>query len=278
MPLSPTGVTMKAAELFVRCLENEDVDYIFGIPGEDRDFNRPDDAKGKVGCGARVFAGMRKSGWWLQWRGAGRVAKAQCVLMLGCVTRMCGWAPKSQCVRCWVEKRFTGQAPSAPSVVELRGQRLIEHEVRARLYPRRIELRRLIEQEISLGRPARRREGWGKMVQVEVQEDSRDDGWVGKKGEDPHLAPAARTEERKHAPRRDHSRSERGARPSEFERSWRVSAVGRRVNHREPGSRWLPRSAQAGRRVYRSLRPQHGASRSVQGRRGSDACAGGVAE
>ena len=23
---------MKAAELFVRCLENEDVDYIFGIP------------------------------------------------------------------------------------------------------------------------------------------------------------------------------------------------------------------------------------------------------
>ena len=26
---------MKAAELFVRCLENEDVDYIFGIPGEE---------------------------------------------------------------------------------------------------------------------------------------------------------------------------------------------------------------------------------------------------
>ena len=26
---------MKAAELFVRCLENEDVDYIFGLPGEE---------------------------------------------------------------------------------------------------------------------------------------------------------------------------------------------------------------------------------------------------
>ena len=26
---------MKAAELFVRCLENEDMDYIFGIPGEE---------------------------------------------------------------------------------------------------------------------------------------------------------------------------------------------------------------------------------------------------
>ena len=24
---------MKGAELFIRCLENEDVDYIFGIPG-----------------------------------------------------------------------------------------------------------------------------------------------------------------------------------------------------------------------------------------------------
>ena len=26
---------MKAAELFVRCLENERVEYIFGIPGEE---------------------------------------------------------------------------------------------------------------------------------------------------------------------------------------------------------------------------------------------------
>ena len=37
------------------------------------------------------------------------------------------------------------------------------------------------------------------MVGVEVQENSRDDEWVGKKREDPHLAPATRTEERKHA-------------------------------------------------------------------------------
>ena len=26
---------MKASELFVRCLENEGVEYIFGIPGEE---------------------------------------------------------------------------------------------------------------------------------------------------------------------------------------------------------------------------------------------------
>ena len=26
---------MKAAELFVRCLENEGVEYVFGIPGEE---------------------------------------------------------------------------------------------------------------------------------------------------------------------------------------------------------------------------------------------------
>ncbi|MDX1285797.1 MAG: thiamine pyrophosphate-binding protein, partial [Draconibacterium sp.] len=26
---------MKAAELFVKCLENEGVEYIFGIPGEE---------------------------------------------------------------------------------------------------------------------------------------------------------------------------------------------------------------------------------------------------
>ncbi len=26
---------MKASELFIRCLENEGVEYIFGIPGEE---------------------------------------------------------------------------------------------------------------------------------------------------------------------------------------------------------------------------------------------------
>jgi acetolactate synthase-1/2/3 large subunit len=27
---------MKAAELFVKCLENEGVEYIFGVPGEEK--------------------------------------------------------------------------------------------------------------------------------------------------------------------------------------------------------------------------------------------------
>ena len=41
----------------------------------ERNFNRPDDAKGKGGCGGRVFARRRMSGWRLQGRGPGRVAK-----------------------------------------------------------------------------------------------------------------------------------------------------------------------------------------------------------
>ena len=28
-------MVMKTAELFIKCLENEGVDYIFGIPGEE---------------------------------------------------------------------------------------------------------------------------------------------------------------------------------------------------------------------------------------------------
>jgi acetolactate synthase-1/2/3 large subunit len=31
----PSGELMKAAELFIKCLENEGVKVIFGIPGEE---------------------------------------------------------------------------------------------------------------------------------------------------------------------------------------------------------------------------------------------------
>ena len=37
------------------------------------------------------------------------------------------------------------------------------------------------------------------MVEFEMQEDSRHDGWVGEKREDLHLTTAARAEQRKHA-------------------------------------------------------------------------------
>ena len=36
------------------------------------------------------------------------------------------------------------------------------------------------------------------MGQAQVQEDSRDDGWIGEKGEDPHLSTTARTQKRQH--------------------------------------------------------------------------------
>ena len=71
----------------------------------------------------------------------GRVANGQRVLMLQWVTRMCGWASKSQSVLCRVAKRFTGLAPSAASVLKLCGQRLIEGEVREDLSVSRIEPR-----------------------------------------------------------------------------------------------------------------------------------------
>jgi len=35
--------------------------------------------------------------------------------------------------------------------------------------------------------------------EIEVQEDSRDDGWIGEECEDPHLATAGRTEKRQYA-------------------------------------------------------------------------------
>ena len=77
------------------------------------------------------------------------------------------------------------------------GRRLIEVVFRHGFRFGGIEGRCLIEKEVPLRRAAGRRE-WGYMGQAQVQEDSRDDGWIGEKGEDPHLSTTARTQKRQH--------------------------------------------------------------------------------
>ena len=41
---------MNAAELFVKCLENERVEYIFGVPGEETSILLADDMVAVVDC------------------------------------------------------------------------------------------------------------------------------------------------------------------------------------------------------------------------------------
>ena len=48
-------------------------------------------------------------------------------------------------------------------------------------------------------------------MQVEMQEDSRNDGWVGEKGEDPHVAATSGAEQRQHLIDADGAHSSQGA-------------------------------------------------------------------
>ena len=82
------------------------------------------------------------------------------------------------------------------SVVEVAGQGLVEVEVGHRLGLGGIEARRLVDQEISLRRPASGREGRRPVGEVEVHEDGGEDGRIGDEGEDLHGAAAGGTEER----------------------------------------------------------------------------------
>ena len=65
------------------------------------------------------------------------------------------------------------------SGVELVGQGLIEAELWDGLALGGIEARRLVEEEVSLGRAACGRDGWRPIGQLEVQEDGSDGGRVG---------------------------------------------------------------------------------------------------
>lgn len=76
------------------------------------------------------------------------------------------------------------------SVLERGGQGLVELEVVLGLREDGIEDRRLVEEEITLGWAARRREGWGPVEQIEVEEDGGDDGRVSEEREDAHGAAA----------------------------------------------------------------------------------------
>jgi hypothetical protein len=89
--------------------------------------------------------------------------------------------------------------PAESSEVEVVGDGLVELEVWDGLGLDRVEGGRLIEEpreEIALGRSASGSEGWGFVGEVEVEEDGGDDGRIGKKREDLHLAATRGTEQR----------------------------------------------------------------------------------
>jgi hypothetical protein len=81
------------------------------------------------------------------------------------------------------------------SVVEAGRQGLVEAEVGLGITIREVEDGGLVEQEVTLWRAARGGEGWGAVWEVEMEEDGGDDGRVGEKGEDGHLAAARRAEQ-----------------------------------------------------------------------------------
>ena len=87
------------------------------------------------------------------------------------------------------------------SGVEVVARGLVEVEVRDVVRLGGVEGWRLTEEldeEIALGRSAGGREGRGFMGEIEVEEDSRDDGRIGQKREDLHLGAAGGTHERQH--------------------------------------------------------------------------------
>ena len=85
---------------------------------------------------------------------------AQDGLMLGWARGMCGWASNIQGILGHAGRRFRS-TQSAPSVPELLGQRLIEDVLGHGFRLGRMELRCLIEKEVTLRWPPVRREGRG---------------------------------------------------------------------------------------------------------------------
>ena len=83
-------------------------------------------------------------------------------------------------------------------VVEVGGQRLVEHEVWDRLGLGRVEGRGLVEEEVSLGWPTGGRDRGQSVGQLEMFEDGEDDGWVSEEGEHVHLATTGGTQQRQH--------------------------------------------------------------------------------
>ena len=99
------------------------------------------------------------------------------------------------------------------SVVEVGGQRRVEHEVWDRLGLGRVEGRGLVEEEVSLGWPTGGRDRGQSVGQLEMFEDGEDDGWVSEEG-DVHLANTGGTQKRQHLvdPSEQSGRSGGGAR------------------------------------------------------------------
>ena len=89
----------------------------------------------------------------------------------------------------------TGEGWGEVSVVEPRGEGLVEVEVGGGLGARGVEGGRLVEEEVGLGRATRRGDRRRPVGELEVEEDSGHDGRIGEKRQDPHLRSAGRAQE-----------------------------------------------------------------------------------
>jgi hypothetical protein len=101
------------------------------------------------------------------------------------------WAPRVKATR-------RGGWGASPYASQVSGRGLVELELRHRLTVLGLEVRRLVERELSLGRTAGRQDGWRPGGEVQVEENRLDRGRVGPEGEDLHLPAASRTQERQH--------------------------------------------------------------------------------
>lgn len=77
-------------------------------------------------------------------------------------------------------------------------ERLVEVELRRRLGLGRINLGRLVEEEVTLRWPTGGRDWRGPVGQIEVNEDGAEDRRIGEEGEDPHLATTVRAQQGEH--------------------------------------------------------------------------------
>ena len=82
--------------------------------------------------------------------------------------------------------RGTGEGRGEVSVVEPRGEGLVEVEAGAELGARGVEGGHLVEEKVGLGRATRRGDRRRPVREFEVEEDGGDDGRVREKREDSH--------------------------------------------------------------------------------------------
>ena len=98
----------------------------------------------------------------------------------------------------WMEPghRWMGRCQAGGSGSEVVGDGLVELVFWNRIGLGEIELESLIQEEVTWRRAPGRSDGWGAMREVEVEEDTLDDGRIGEEGQDPHVSTTTRAQER----------------------------------------------------------------------------------